>query len=165
MIRVHERGWTNHHEAAVGAAARRPRALVLHRDPKALELLRHSLEARGCTVLTADDATSGLALLLEELLELDVLVTALDLPDGNARSLAHFVRHTGGEQDLALVVVATGLPAETGAELLALGVDGIADWRAGAGTMAGIVLRAVEARQSARRGRHPYGGAPTPAAA
>jgi CheY-like chemotaxis protein len=138
---------------------RRPRALVLHGDPLALRVLRRSLEARSCTVVSAGDATSGLHLLLDELLDLDVLVTGLDLPHRDARSLAHLVRCAGGERDLAFVVVANGLAPELRAELFALGVDAIADLRNGEAAVAEAVLRVVAARRTLARADGFVGGA------
>jgi DNA-binding NarL/FixJ family response regulator len=110
-------------------------------------------------VVTAGDATSGLHLLLDELLDLDVLVTGLDLPDRDARSLAHLVRCAGGERDLAFVVVANALSPELRAELFALGVDAITDLRHGEAAVAEAVLRVVAARRALARSDGFVGGA------
>src|SRR5512139_2376557 len=79
------------------------RALVLDRDPASLA---QALEARRVETVTASDGDAGLVRLLDELLSLDVLVMALDLPGRDARALARLIRKAGNEQDLVLVVVA-----------------------------------------------------------
>lgn len=131
----------------IGMLVQRPRVLLLDGDAGARETLRRALAARSCEVLSAGDATSGLEILLDELLDLDVLVVELDLPDRDARSLAHLIRRAGGEQDLALVVVASDLAPELRAELHALGVDAIADRRDGAAAVAEVVLGVVTDRR------------------
>src|SRR5574341_455884 len=101
MLEVREavRGGSAMEPAMTTTPARHPRALVLHADPDALRDVRRSLEARRFTVLSAGDGSSGLGLLLDELLDLDVLVIAADLPGRDARSFAHLIRRAGGERD------------------------------------------------------------------
>ena len=111
--------------------SRSPKALLLDDDATALRLLGTSLEARGFDVRAATDAEAGLALLLDELLGLDVLVVDADLPGRDARALLHLVRWAGGERDLGVVVLARGLDAAATDELLALGADAVVDRRAG----------------------------------
>lgn len=124
------------------------RALVLDDDEAALRAARRSLEHAGFDVLAARDGTSGLDLLLGELLHLDVLVADLDLPHRDARSLAHLVRRAGGERDLALVVLVRTATAAERAELLALGVDAVVDRSEGPRAVAAAALAAVAARTS-----------------
>jgi DNA-binding response OmpR family regulator len=118
---------------------RRPRALLLDGDIVVIRLLGIALEARGFDVRAATDGESGLALLLDELLELDVVVTALDLPERDGRSLLHLVRHAGGERDLGLVVLGGGTDAATRAELLALGADAVVERTSGPLAVAALV--------------------------
>lgn len=142
---------------------RRLRALVLDDDPAALSRARRAIEPRGFTVLSAGDGDAGLALLIDELLDLDVLVVDLDLPGRDARSLAALVRGPGGERELAIVVLTAGSAAEVRAELVALGVDAVVERSAGDAALADAALAAVEARtpssaaasplRSARRAR------------
>jgi CheY-like chemotaxis protein len=150
MVTGHEREEMMTGSARLGMPERRPRVLVLHGDPGARDALRRSLAARSCAVLSAGDATSGLRVLVDELLDLDVLVTDLDLPHRDARSLTHLVRRAGGEQDLPIVVVAGDLAPELRAELLALGVDAIADRRDGAAAVAEVVLGLLAERRGLR---------------
>lgn len=149
MVTGHEREETMT-VSTLGMPERRTRVLVLHGDPGARDALRRSFAARSCAVLSAGDATSGLRVLLDELLELDVLVVELDLPHRDARSLAHLIRRAGGEQDLAIVVVAGDLSPELGAELRALGVDAIADRRDGSAAVAEAALGVVGERRALR---------------
>jgi CheY-like chemotaxis protein len=123
------------------------RALVLDGDPAAVGDLRRSLEAGCFSVLSAGDGTSGLALLLDELLGLDVLVLDLDLPGRDARSFANLVRRAGGERDLAIVVLASETTPALRGELLALGVDAVVDRSGGAESAAAAVQDAIEARR------------------
>jgi DNA-binding response OmpR family regulator len=125
---------------------RRLAALVLDDDPAALRAMRRALAARRFRVSCATDGDAGLALLLDELLHLDVLVVASDLPRRDARALADLVRRAGGERELALVVVADEATAASRAELLALGVDAVVERSAGGAALAAAALAAVAAR-------------------
>ncbi len=126
---------------------RTPRALVLEGDPVALDIVQRSLEARSLATLSAADGTKGLEILLDELLHLDVVVMDVDLPQRDARSFARLVRLAGGERDLALVVVAGELDPGLRAELLAVGVDAIADWREGPRAIADVVVGVLRSRR------------------
>ncbi len=132
----------------------RLRALVLDDDAATLHDIRRSLEARRFSVVSAGDGTSGLDLLLAELLDLDVLVTDVDLPHRDARSFAELVRCAGGERDLAIVVLATEANPALRSELLALGVDAVVERSAGPEAAAAAVHDAVAARRRAS-GRAP----------
>jgi len=133
--------------ARIGMVERLPRVLVLDGDPGARETLRRSLAARSCAVLWAGDATNGVRMLVDELLDLDALVIDLHLPHRDARSLAHLVRRAGGEQELPIVVVAGDLAPELREELYDLGVDAIADRREGAAAVAEVVLAVLAERR------------------
>lgn len=122
------------------------RALVLDQDAAAVREVRRALEARCFSVVSAADGTSGLELLLGELLDLDVLVMDVDLPERDARSFADLVRRAGGERDLAIVVLASDATRATRSELLALGVDAVVDRAAGAEAAAAAAHEAVAAR-------------------
>ena len=138
---------------------RRPRALLLDDDPTVLRLLGAALEARGFEVRAARDADSGLALLLDELLELDVLVADAELPGRDAVSLVHLVRHAGGERDLGLVVLASGAGGGLREQLFALGADAVVDRALGHAAAADAV-----AEVAARRARPEPSPRPPPAA-
>jgi CheY-like chemotaxis protein len=124
------------------------RALVLDDDDAAVRALRRSLEARCCSVVSAGDGLGGLALLIDELLSLDVLVLDLELPGRDARSFADVIRRAGGERDLSIVVLATAPSASIRTELLSLGVDAVVDRSAGPDAAADAVENAVGRRRS-----------------
>lgn len=139
--------------------SRRPRALLLDDDPVVLRVVGTALEARGFDVRAATDGESGVAILLDELLELDVVVADVDLPGRDAWSLLHLVRRAGGERDLGFVVLAGDEPRVRG-PLLALGADVVVDPAAGPGAVLDAV-RAVAVRR--RRGVPAWLGAAIPA--
>jgi CheY-like chemotaxis protein len=109
---------------------RTPKALLLDDDATVLRLLGTALEGHGLELRAATDGDAGLALLLDELLDLDVLVVDLDLPGRDGRALLRLVRGSGGERDLGVVVLADDAARVRG-ELLALGADVVLDRRAG----------------------------------
>lgn len=126
---------------------RRPRTLVLHPATSMRAELGWALGARDMASISAADGASGLALLLEELLTLDALLVSLDLPGRDARGFADLVRRAGGEQELAIVVLASDPSPSVRAELAALGVDDVVDLRLGPDAVADCVVEAVEARR------------------
>jgi DNA-binding response OmpR family regulator len=135
-------------------ANRSPKALLLDDDATVLRLLGTALETRGYQVRAAVDGDAGLALLLDELLDLDVLVVDADLPGRDARALLHLVRWAGGERDLGVVVLSGALDEDGRRELLALGADAVVDRRAGhaaALDAIGTVARRGAAPSPARR--------------
>jgi DNA-binding response OmpR family regulator len=123
------------------------RALVLEHDEAARDAFRGALESRGVEVLSATDGASGVAILLDELLGLDVLVTRLDLPHRDARSILHLVRRAGGEEDLAIVVRAPDAIPALRAELLELGADAVIDGPGHPKAVAEAALSAVANRK------------------
>jgi CheY-like chemotaxis protein len=139
---------------------RRPRALLLDDDPVVLRLVGTALETRGFDVRAATDGQHGVAMLLDELLDLDVLVTDVDLPARDAWSLLHLVRRAGGERDLGFVVLAGGEPP-VHEQLLALGADAVVDRADGPGAVVAAVDAVARAR--ARAAAYPFDAA-SPAA-
>jgi CheY-like chemotaxis protein len=130
----------------MNATIRKPRAILLDDDPVVLRLRGTALEARGFDVRAASDGESGLELLLDELLDLDVLVADAELPGRDAASLLYLVRHTGGERDLPVVVLASPAPRALRAQLLALGADAVVDRAAGHEAAAAAIEAAIRAR-------------------
>lgn len=122
------------------------RALVLDSDPASLALVGAALERHRVTAVTAADGDAGLSRLVDELLSLDVLVMALDLPGRDARALARLIRKAGNEQDLVLVVVAERPTPALRLELRGLGVDAIVDRADGPESIASAVLEAARRR-------------------
>ena len=130
-------------------STRTPKALLLDDDTTVLRLLGTALQERGFDVRAATDGEAGTAVLLDELLGLDVLVVDADLPGRDARALLHLVRWAGGERELGVVVLASGPDAAARDELLALGADAVVDRRAGHA----VALEAIGA--TVRRVRSP----------
>lgn len=126
----------------------RPKALLIDDDPIALRILPCALQARGFEVLAAPDRTSGLGLLLDELLGLDVLVLDLDLPGRAGWALLNLVRGAGGERELGIVVLASGLDGSRRAQLLGLGADAVVDRSAGPEAAARAVAEAATAHRA-----------------
>jgi CheY-like chemotaxis protein len=108
-----------------------PKALLLDDDVTALRLLGTALEARGFDLRAATEGEGGLALLIDELLDLDVLVVDLELPGRDGYELLRLVRRAGGERDLGVVVLASAPDRAVRDQLLALGADMVVDRRAG----------------------------------
>jgi DNA-binding response OmpR family regulator len=125
---------------------RTPKALLLDDDTTVLRLLGTALEARGFEVRAATDGEAGTALLVDELLGLDVVLVDAELPGRDARSLLHLVRWAGGERELGVVVLAGALDDASRDQLLALGADAVVDRRAGHAAaleaIAAVALRA-----------------------
>jgi CheY-like chemotaxis protein len=99
-------------------ANRTPKALLLDDDTTVLRLVGTALEARGFEVRAAIDGEAGLALLVDELLALDVVLVDADLPGRDARALLHLVRWAGGERELGVVVLCGALDDAAKDELL-----------------------------------------------
>jgi CheY-like chemotaxis protein len=127
-------------------AQHRVRALVFESDDVTRDSIQSALEARGIQVLVAAEGESGVAVLLDELLCLDVLVTRLDLPQRDAWSLLHLVRRAGGERDLAIIVRAPGIAPAVRARLLEEGADAVVDGALCPEVLAEAALRAVATR-------------------
>lgn len=133
------------------ALPRGQKALLLDDDPATLRLLGRTLAARGVEVLAALEGAGGLELLLDELLDLDVLVVDLALPGRDAWAMLRLIRGLGGEEDLAVVVMAERPGAGVRARLLALGADEVVDRADGPE----VAARAALAAAAARRERSP----------
>lgn len=128
------------------ALPRPPKALLLDDDPVALEQVGRALGERGAAVLAASDGAGGLALLLDQLLDLDVLVLDLALPGRDAWAMLGLIRGLGGEEDLGVVVLADRPAAAVRARLLALGADRVVDRADGPEAAAQAALAAASRR-------------------
>jgi CheY-like chemotaxis protein len=129
-------------------AARRRRALVVDDDPIARRALEKILSLDGFQVLTAADGLAGLRALVDELLDLDVVVTDVRMPGIDGEELIRRIRQVGGEEDLGIVVVSGAAPDE--ARLTAMGADAVIGKTADIDAIAAAVdvasRRAVQAR-------------------
>ena len=91
------------------------RALVIDDDALSRCMLRDALVERGFEVITASDGVTGLQVLCDELLRLDVLITDLFMPGLDGGSLVRQIRGPGGETELAVLLVTAAAPAELAA--------------------------------------------------
>jgi len=85
------------------------------------------LQQRGFEVLTADDGKTGLSMLSDELLALDLLVTDLRMPQMDGETLIRTIRRAGGECDLAIVAMTGALEAGVEKRLEREGADAVLD--------------------------------------
>ena len=131
---------------------RTPKALLLENDKVAREALAAALRTRGFDVVTARDGETGTARLLDLLLDLDLLVSAVDLPGRDGASLLRLVRISGGERELPVVITGRGLRSSDRARLLVLGADAVVDLRDGTETAArSAAAAAAPSHDSSRR--------------
>lgn len=132
------------------APGRRRRALVVDDDDLARRMLGAILRLEGFQVVTADDGLAGLRALVDEVLDLDVLVTDVRMPGMDGAELVRRVRQVGGERDLGIVVV-TAAPPDA-AHLSRLGVDAVIGKTDGVDAIAAAVdmasMRAARARRA-----------------
>ncbi|MFZ5469710.1 MAG: protein kinase domain-containing protein, partial [Myxococcota bacterium] len=134
----------------IAQVIRRPRrALVVDDDALLRQMLSDTLAARGFEVLTAATGAEGLRILLNELLQLDVLVTDLWMPELDGEALVRTVRQAGGEQDLAIVIVSARVLPAAGGWASSLSIDATLDKVVGPEAIATAVEEAVERRREA----------------
>ena len=93
-------------------SARPRRALVVDDDELVCRMLAEALRERGFEVLTASNASDGVATLSEELLALDLLLTDVVMPGMGGEEFVRLIRKAGGETDLAIVCVSGQLGVE-----------------------------------------------------
>ncbi|HSN93172.1 MAG TPA: response regulator [Anaeromyxobacteraceae bacterium] len=141
------------------------KALLLENDPVARGALSAALRARGFEVVAAGDGEAGVARLLDLLLDLDLLVSAVDLPGRDGASLLRLVRVSGGERDLRVVLTGRDLRSFDRARLLALGADAVVDLRDGAERAARSAAALAPAGEGSPRpsARDPWLPVPLPA--
>jgi CheY-like chemotaxis protein len=128
------------------ARQRRLRALVVDDDPVVLAILSSLLEELGIDCVQARDGRSGLRQLTEDLLDLDLLVTDLIMPDLGGDALVMAVRELGGERDLPIVVASSFLDADRAHALRVAGADVVVDKSRGLGPVASAVRTILAAR-------------------
>jgi CheY-like chemotaxis protein len=133
---------------AASGTARRRRALVVDDDVIGRRVLEKILGGSGFQVLTAEDGLSGLRALVDEILDLDVVVTDVRMPRMDGVELIRRIREAGGEKDLGIVVVTGTIGNEE--RLCAMGADAVigktADVAAIAAAIESASARAARAR-------------------
>lgn len=125
--------YSSDQESALAFASHPPlRVLVSEGDRAIRAILRDGLEGAGVEVVSASNGTSALRLLVDHLLGLDLLVTALELPVLDGRALVRIVRAEGGETELPIMVLATRVSPPDRALLRRLDVTEIVEKHQGA---------------------------------
>ncbi len=138
--------------AAIARISARPkRALVVDDDALSRRLVADALGARGFEVLTAADASSGLHVLIDELLALDLFVTDLVMPGLGGEALVRMIREVGGESELAILAVSGSLAPNIERALEAAGADAVLDKSLGPDLIAQAADAVLERRRLARR--------------
>jgi CheY-like chemotaxis protein len=142
------RGYRRLEEAVLEATTRqkRPRALLVDDDPIVLAVLSSLLGELGVECLQAPDGRSGLRRLAEDLLDIDLLVTDLSMPDLPGDALVMAVRELGGERDLPIVVASSFLDEDRAEALRVAGADAVVDKSKGLGPVAAAARRLLAAR-------------------
>jgi len=105
------------------SAERQRRALVVDDDALSRRVLGEVLRRNGYQVVTAVDGLAGLRALVDEILDLDVVVTDVRMPGLTGEELIRRIRGAGGETDVGIVVVSGAAPDE--AKLCAMGADAV----------------------------------------
>ena len=138
--------------AAIARISARPkRALIVDDDALSRRLLADALGARGFEVLTAADANSGLHILIDELLALDLFMTDLVMPGLGGEALVRMIREAGGESELAIVAV-TGRSAPSLERALEVaGADAVLDKALGPELIAQAADAVLEQRRLVQR--------------
>jgi len=137
--------------AAIGRiSARARRALVVDDDAMVRRMLQEALQQRGFEVLTADDGKTGLSMLSDELLALDLLVTDIRMPEMDGETLIRTIRRAGGECDLAIVAMTGALEAGVEKRLEREGADAVLDKALGPELIAQAADAVLERKRLAR---------------
>jgi CheY-like chemotaxis protein len=121
-------------------------------DPVVVTVLKHGLAEEGIEVLSAPDGVAGLREVIDHLLDLDLLVTDLQMPGLDGASVVRIIRAEGGERELPILVLASTVSPCDRATLAQLGVSLIVEKSAGSER---IVKVATELARTARMGRTP----------
>lgn len=142
-------------EAALQAAiahisARTRRALVVDDDALVRRMIADALADRGFEVLTATDGQDGLRVLSEELLALDLLVTDVFMPSMGGEAFVQMIRQTGGESDLAIVVITGKMEPGLEHRLGGAGADAVLDKALGPDLLAQAADAVLERKRVAR---------------
>ena len=137
-------------EVIARISSRQRHALVVDDDALARRVIADALTARGFAVFSASDGVSGLGVLTDELLALDLLVADLRMPGMDGESFLSTIRGAGGEQDLTVVLVSATVDPFIEARLLGAGADAVLDKALGPELIAAASDAALERRQLVR---------------
>jgi DNA-binding response OmpR family regulator len=115
-------------------------------DPFVLHILAALLDEYGIDSVRASDGRTGLRMLSEELLSLDLLVTDLIMPDLGGDALVVAVRELGGERDLPILVVSSFADADRIHALRMAGADAVVNKGSGLAPVAAAARSLLAAR-------------------
>ncbi len=133
-----------------GISARPRRALVVDDDALVRTMLSDALQARGFEVVVAEDGTTGLRMLADEVLTLDLLLTDVAMPGLDGESFVRAIRGAGGESELAIVVVTGRLEPGLEERLERVGADAVLDKSLGPELVAQAADAALERKRLVR---------------
>jgi CheY-like chemotaxis protein len=119
---------------------------VVDDDPFVLHVLAALLAEGGIDCVKACNGREGLRRLSEEMLDLDLLVTDLIMPELGGDALLLAVRELGGERDLPIVVASGYLDRARAEALRDAGADAVVDKTNGLQPVADAALALLSAR-------------------
>lgn len=131
-------------------SARPKRALVVDDDLVVRKMMTKALQERGYEVLTANDGTTGIEIVTEELLSLDLLVTDVNMPNMDGEAFVRTIRQAGGENELAIVVITANLEPGMGPRLQKVGADVVLQKTLGPKVIAQAADEALERKRGKR---------------
>lgn len=134
-------------EVMARISSRQRRALVVDDDALARRMIADALAERGFEVFAASDGITGLEVLTDELLALDVVVADLRMPAMDGEAFLKTVRGVGGERDLTVVMISGSLDGGAEARLHEEGADAVLDKALGAELIAQAADAALERKR------------------
>lgn len=134
-------------EVIAQISSRQRRALVVDDDALARRMIADALAERGFEIFAAGDGVSGIAVLTDELLALDMVVADLRMPAMDGETFLRTVRGVGGERDLAVIMVSGSLDPSVEARLHGEGADAVLDKSLGAELIAQAADAALERKR------------------
>jgi CheY-like chemotaxis protein len=134
-------------EVIARISTRQRRALVVDDDALARRMIADALAERGFEVFAASDGVTGLEVLTDELLALDMVVADLRMPAMDGEAFLKTVRGVGGERDLTVVMVSGSLDPGVEARLHGEGADAVLDKSLGAELIAQASDAALERKR------------------
>ncbi len=114
-------------EVIAQISARQRHALIVDDDALSRRTIADALAERGFEVFSAEDGESGLRVLTDHLLALDLVVADLRMPRMDGEVFLRTVRGVGGEKDLAVVMISGSLEPGLEARLNRDGADAVLD--------------------------------------
>ncbi len=152
-FRLDEAGEEKLGEVIASISSRQRRALVIDDDGLARRLIGDALAERGFEVFAAGDGVTGIDVLTDELLALDLVLVDLRMPAMDGEAFLRTVRGAGGERDLTVVMISGSLDPGVEARLHGEGADAVLDKSLGAQLIAQASDAALERKRLERGGR------------